>query len=100
MAPTTISEVRATEAALSKLGARGISEEEAEQLLNNAFVIASNLRGRAPRRQPRERRTLIGRTDGGRVLTLVVEETIEPTSWLIITGWTATERERKLLDRG
>ena len=71
MAPTTISEVRATEAALGKLGAR-----------------------------PSERRTLIGRTDGGRVLTLVVEETLEPTSWLIITGWTATERERKLLDRG
>jgi uncharacterized DUF497 family protein len=100
VAPTTISEVRATEAALGKLGTRGISEEEAEQLLNNAFVIVGNLRGRTPRRQPSERRTLIGRTDGGRVLTLVVEETLEPTSWLIITGWTATERERKLLGRG
>ena len=98
MAPT-ISQIRATEAALGKLGARDISEEEAEQILNNAYVIARNLRGRAPRRQPGARRTLIGRTDGDRVLTLVIEETIEPTSWLIITGWTATERERKLLDR-
>ena len=95
----TISRIRATEAALTKLGARDISEKEAEQVLNNAYVIARNLRGRAPRRQPRERRTLIGRTNGGRMLTLVIEETIEPTSWLIITGWTATERERKLLDR-
>jgi uncharacterized DUF497 family protein len=96
----TISQIRATEAALGKLGARGISEREAAQVLDNAYVIARNLRGRASRRQPSERRALIGRTDGGRALTLVIEETIEPTSWLIITGWTATERERKLLDRG
>jgi uncharacterized DUF497 family protein len=96
----TISQIRATEAALGKLGARGISEEEAEQLLNNAFVIVRNLRGRAPRDQPSERRTLIGRTDGGRTLTLVIEQTVEPTSWLIITGWTATERERKILAKG
>jgi hypothetical protein len=96
----TIGQIRATEAALEKLGARDISEQEAEQVLNNAYVIARNLRGRAPRHQPSERRTLIGRTDGGRVLTLVIEETLEPTSWLIITGWTATESERKILDRG
>jgi uncharacterized DUF497 family protein len=96
----TISQIKATEAALSKLGARGISEKEAEQVLNNAYVIIRNLRGRAPRQQPNERRTLIGHTNGGRILTLVIEETIEPTSWLIITGWTATERERKILERG
>ncbi|HWO16532.1 MAG TPA: DUF4258 domain-containing protein [Solirubrobacterales bacterium] len=95
----TIGEIQATEAALGKLGARGISEEEAEQVLNNAYVIARNLRGRAPRRQPSARRMLIGRTDGGRVLTLVIEETMEPTSWLIVTGWTATRRERKILAR-
>lgn len=70
-------------------------------MLNNAYVIARNLRGRAARRQPGVRRTLIGHTDGGRVLTLVIEETLEPTSWLIITGCTATERERKILmERG
>jgi hypothetical protein len=63
-------------------------------------VIARNLRGAASRRQPSVRRALIGRTDGGRVLTLVIEQTIEPTSWLIITGWTATERERRILARG
>jgi hypothetical protein len=93
----TISQIEATEAALGKLGARDITEEEAEQVLNNSYAIAKNLRGRAARRQPSARRTLIGRTDGGRVLTLVIEETMEPTSWLIITGWTATERERKIL---
>ena len=40
---------------------------------------------------------LIGRTDGGRALTLVLERTIDPTSWLIVTGWEATERERRIL---
>jgi uncharacterized DUF497 family protein len=95
----TISQIQATEAALGKLGARDITEEEAEQVLNNSYVIVRNLRGRAARRQPSARRTLIGHTDGGRTLTLVIEETDEPTSWLIITGWTATERERKILKK-
>lgn len=93
------SQIQATEAALGKLGARDISEEEAEQVLNNAYVIAKNLRGRATRRQPSARRTLIGRTDGGRVLTLAIEETLEPTSWLILTGRGSTERERKILTK-
>jgi hypothetical protein len=34
-----------------------------------------------------QRRLLIGRTDGGRALTLVIEQTIDPTTWLIVTGW-------------
>ena len=95
----TISQLRATEAALGKLGARDISEEEAQQVLDNAYKVAKNLHGRAGRRQPSARRTLIGRTDGGRALTLVIEETLDPGSWLIITGWTATARERKILKR-
>ncbi len=93
----TIGHIQATEAAPAKLGARGISEAEAEQLLNNAYVIAKSLSGRAARRQPKARRALIGLTDGGRALTLVIEETLEPSSWLIITGWDSTERERKIL---
>ena len=95
----TISRIQATEAALAKLGGRGISEAEAEQLLNNAYVIAKSLRGLAARRQPKARRALIGLTDGGRALTLVIEETLEPSSWLIITGWNSSQRERKILTR-
>jgi hypothetical protein len=49
--------------------------------------------------EPGTRRFLIGRTSGGRVLTLVVERTLGPTTWLIITGWSATDRERILLER-
>jgi hypothetical protein len=42
---------------------------------------------------------MIGTTDGGRVLTLVIERTIEPTTWLIVTGWSATLAERRMLRR-
>jgi hypothetical protein len=48
---------------------------------------------------PGRRRLLIGRTDGGRALTLVIEQTVDPTTWLIITGWESSTRERKLLER-
>jgi hypothetical protein len=51
-------------------------------------------------RVPGRRRFLIGSTDGGRVLTLVIERTVEPTTWLIVTGWIATASERGRLDRG
>lgn len=54
-------------------------------------------------RNPRDdgnakRRLLIGRTNGDRVLTLVIERTVDVTTWLIVTGWEATNRERRLLD--
>ena len=45
------------------------------------------------------RRILIGRSDAGRFLTLVIEETIEPTTWLIVTGWESTSAERMILER-
>ncbi len=40
---------------------------------------------------------MIGHTDGGRVLTLVIERTVDPTTWLIVTGWSSTAAERKIL---
>ena len=58
---------------------------------HNRYVIVRNPR------DPKRRRFLIGSTDGGRVLTLVIEETMDPTTWLIVTGWNATERERRIL---
>ncbi len=41
----------------------------------------------------------IGCTDAGRILTLVIEETIDLTTWLLITGWDSTRAERMILDR-
>lgn len=91
--PDEVAQLLVTEAALEKLGARSISAEEAEELLRNAHVVVRN--PNAP--DPGTRRLLIGRTDGGRVVTLVIEQTVEPTTWLTVTGWESTDAERKLL---
>lgn len=91
--PDEVVELLLTEAALEKLGARSISAEESGQLMRNAHLVVRN--PRAP--IPGSRRLLIGRTNGGRSLTLVIEQTVEPTTWLTITGWESTEIERKLL---
>ncbi len=89
-----IAELLVTETAMMKLGGRGIAIEEARQLPRNANVTVRNPRAD---RHPK-RRLLIGRTDGGRTLTLVIEGTIDPTTWLIVTGWDAADRERTILD--
>jgi hypothetical protein len=89
-----VHELLATEAALDKLGARSITAEEAGQLLRNVYTTVRNPQGGAA-----ERRLLIGTTDGARALTLVIERTIEPTTWLIVTGWSSTEAERNLVSR-
>jgi hypothetical protein len=90
-----IHELLATTAGAAKLGARAILIEEAQQLLDDRYVILRNPgRGRGRRQRP-ARRLIIGRTDRGRALTLVVERTREPTTWLIVAGWEATAGERK-----
>ncbi|MBV9944421.1 MAG: hypothetical protein JO262_19995 [Solirubrobacterales bacterium] len=92
--PDIVHELLATDVAIDKLGARGISVDEAGQLPRNLHVTVGNPND--PSGSGR-RRLLIGRTDGGRVLTLVIEQTIEPATWLIVTGWSSTDHERKLL---
>lgn len=94
--PDTVHELLATEAALTKLGARNISADEAGQLPRNGHVVVRNPNARG---EPDKRRLMIGTTDCGRVLTLVIERTIDPTTWLIVTGWSATDAERNLLGR-
>jgi hypothetical protein len=91
-----VHELMATKAAVDKLGARGISTDEAEQLPRNRHVTVRN-----PREAPRgtERRILIGCTDGGRHLTLVIERTDDRSIWLVVTGWPATPNERRILER-
>jgi uncharacterized DUF497 family protein len=90
-----IARLLATDAARVKLGARGISTAEAEQLPRNRHATLRNRRGGG---KEGDRLLLIGRTNGGRVLTLVLERTVDPTTLLIVTGWEATERERRMLN--
>jgi len=46
-----------------------------------------------------DRRLMIGMTFGGRALTLVIESTLEPTDWLVVTGWSSANHERRMLKR-
>jgi uncharacterized DUF497 family protein len=93
MAPRVL-HLAASDAVRMKLGARGISLAEARQLLHNHHKVGPNPRGSGGEGG---RLTLIGQTDGGRVLTLIIEPTFDPNSWEIVTGWTADPRERKVL---
>jgi len=92
--PDVVHELLVAELALEKLGARSISAVEAEQTLRNAHVTVSNPRGG---HDFRKRRLMIGRTDGGRFLTLVIERTGDQTTWLVVTGWNSTAVERRIL---
>lgn len=71
---------------------------EAEQTIWNRHVVVRNRRGSPERRQLDVRRLVIGESDASRVLTLVIEERIEPTTWQLITGWDSTPAERKILE--
>jgi uncharacterized DUF497 family protein len=95
MARDVVHQLLATDVALDKLGARAISAEEAEQLPRNRHAMVRN-----PRRggEPDQRLLLIGRTDGNRPLTLVIERTADATTWLIVTGWDSTPAERKIYE--
>jgi hypothetical protein len=96
--PDVVRELSLTVAAIKKLGRRGISRREVEQLTDNRYVIGPNRgRRRHSASKMRVRRIVVGHTDGGRALTLVVERTGEPTSWTVVTGWNSTKRERRLL---
>ena len=91
--PDAIAELLVTEIAIDKLGARGITTHDARQLPRKAHVVVRNPHTTSPGK----RRLLIGRTDGDRALTLVIEQTADPTTSLIVTGWDSSPRERKLL---
>jgi hypothetical protein len=97
--PDVVRELAMTVAAVKKLGARGISEREVEQLTGNRYVIVANRGRRRDARKARDRRLLVGRTNGGRGLTPVVQRTPELTSWIVVTGWNSTKAERKILTR-
>ncbi len=72
---------------------------EVRQLLANAHVTTDNPSGPNPASEA-DRHLLIGRTDGGRVLTVVIEATLDPTTWLPVTAWDSNPAERKILKRG
>lgn len=65
----------------------GISTAEAEQLPRNRHAMVRNPTAAVKRASDC---CSSATPDGGRALTLVIERTVDPTSWLIVTGWIAT----------
>jgi len=41
---------------------------------------------------------VIGDSDGGRMLTLVIEATLDPTTWMLVTAWDSTKAEGKIVE--
>lgn len=68
----------------------GITDIEIDQMLSNQHLVVPN-RGREPRM------FLLGQTDGGRILTVVVEPTRIDGTWRPITAWDANASEKKRL---
>lgn len=79
-----VSYLEASGAVRMKIGARGISVAEARQLLVNRYETRPNPRDRG---RVRKRLVLVGRTNGGRRLTVVIEPTCDPALWQIVTAW-------------
>lgn len=78
-----------------KLAARSISTDELEQLLANRPYVTPN-----PHPRVVGSRLLIGPTDGGRVLTVVIQpDRADPALWHVMTGWPASRREIVLFRR-
>jgi hypothetical protein len=85
--PEAVHQLVATERALDKLAARGISADEPPQLRHDSYVVLHNPR------DPERRRFLIGSTDGGRVLTLVIEQNGRPDD-VVDRDWMGRNRGR------
>jgi len=66
----------------------GISDVEVEQLLSNRHLIVPN-KGHEPRM------FLVGQTNGGRLLTVVIEPTRDEGTWRPVTAWEADDQEQR-----
>lgn len=87
-----IAELEFDEYNMDKLAGHSIGMVEVFQLLDNRFTVRRNKKAGSGDLQ------LIGRTHGGRVLTVILARTHVDGRWRPITGWSATEAERRALD--
>ena len=71
----------------------GVTPREVNQMVENPHIIVRN---RKRRRAPV---LLIGRTHGGRVLSVPLAKTRDPGIWRPITAFPATEAQTTLLDK-
>lgn len=73
----------------AELAAHQITPYEVMQILRNRFTVRRNRRNRSGERQ------LIGETDGGRMLTIILATTTESDRWRPVAGWDSSPQERR-----
>lgn len=87
-----IAELLITDVVTEKLARRGIQTDEVEQLPANGAVYMRN-----PRPRVRGSRFMIGPTDGGRLLTVViVPDEFDDGTWFAKTAWESSRHERTI----
>ncbi len=85
-----VRELEFDEANEEHLARHGIRTREVRQILENRFLT---------RRNPKspDGILVLGRTNGGRYLTVVMAPTSDPVRWRPITGWDSDVEERRLI---
>lgn len=73
---------------LSEMAGHGVTPHEVEQLVSNRHLTVAN-----PRGEPGGV-LLIGRTDGGRTLTVPLAPTDDPGTWRPATAFDASRHQR------
>jgi hypothetical protein len=91
VAAIRIAELEFDEDNEDELAAHNVTAIEVLEILDNLFTVRRNKKNRSGAR------LLIGQTNGGRVLTIVLAPTHTPDRWRPVTGWTSTAPERKML---
>jgi uncharacterized DUF497 family protein len=87
-----IAELYVFDFVVEKIARRGIRKEEVEQVRHNEVVFTRNPRSRTP-----DSRFMIGPTDGGRLLTVViVPDAFDDGTWFVKTAWDASRGERAI----
>ncbi|MGN6190395.1 MAG: hypothetical protein ACTHOE_16005 [Conexibacter sp.] len=76
-----------------EMSRHGVARFEVEQLLSNRNRVLRNPRGETGSI------LLVGETDGGRLLTVPLAPTDDPTTWRPATAFDAGRHHRALFDR-
>lgn len=71
----------------------GIGADELVQLVGNRHIVVRDRKSDDPRK------LLIGATDGGRIVTVVVEATDDKGTWRAVTAFPATKGQRAARER-
>jgi len=75
--------------ALAKLGARGITTVEVEQVIANGPAVGDN-----PAPRVSGSKLVVGPTDAARFLTLILQpDEDNPTRWHVTTAWPSSARQ-------